>query len=306
MTDLKGPSSALLRGLRLLLRERGTGTMFMALTSALLLLQCLLVLFFSVRESANTFDGSTILRIALQNDADATAVQDLSAALQDLPGIASVRTVSPEELLRERMAENPALKSSIERFKLDNPFGASIDVALTSISAFQPFLALIANERWTQTIDGGFFSAAATQFITVSEKMSTLSLMTTIFGLLLCLHIFAVFCLTCLCIGTRLAHRSDDTRLQCLLGGSLWSIFFPFVFETTILLALGVLCSGAIAALSLTTLPEFAILRLSDMLLTLTLPILFGIELLLCPLLAYAGLMLTIRWQPPSRHPSSF
>lgn len=285
--------------------------MLFALFGVLFLVQLFLVLLVSVQAGVSLLHARSDVRLQIDADATEESIQEFYVAVRALPEIVDVRYVNREQAYEQEKVRDPGLVAFLEKYGLENPFPNTFAVTLASLDGYGQLASLVALPQWAGVVEPSSLTAATaqhTQLLQLLTFLDAVSIVAVVF--------LVIAALTLLAVGTALVHhrvyqRADAITLQCLLGAKPFDVFFPFVWETTVLVLLAVALSGGSIAVLLILLPELlpgvtgdplfsAFFDEGALLFRTALPTFWIVELLLSPLLAAACVMLGVQWKPPS------
>ncbi len=294
------------RGCRQIVRDRGWGTTLLLLTMLLLLMQIFSVLLLGLEGGNRLLTGRAALHLEIRPDASESDMQELYAALRQQPSVRSVTFVTRAEALRREQLRDPELIAFLEEYDLDNPFPDTLSVLLVSLDAYDDFHSFIRQDRWQDVINPAYLSSVTGQ----ERSVRTLLQVTGAVRMLVTLFIGAGFVLLCFVIiewvMRSMTRRRREIELEHALGAPPLSIIIPPVTEMSALLLLSGVLSMLITGALLASVPLLVPAMASEEpftaftaeavpLLWQVLPLLFAAELLLLPLLAFAGTVLGVR-----------
>ena len=292
------------RAVHTLLRERRWGTTLTLLTLIMVLLQLVVSGLLAAAGARSALRERGAIRLEVKPGAPDQDVQELFAALKEHTGVDMVSYIPHEKALEEEKVRNPDLVSSLQKFRLANPFPDAFIVSLASLNAYDSFLQLVSADRWKSVIDPAFLPLLATQRQELDNSLSAATTVSALLKLLLFLGLAIVFALVLELVSRRAARRRPELLLESLLGAMPLTILTPFVAEVTILLLLALAAATPIVVLLLLLLPF--LMPALDAPLTIWwsavssalwagLPLVFLLEIVLLPVMALCGTLLGVR-----------
>ncbi len=285
--------------------------MLVAMFGVLFIMQLLLIVLVSVQAGVRLLQARADVRLEVSDAADDTKIQEFYTALRGLSSVADVQFINKDQAYAREKARDPGLVAFLEKYDLENPFPSAFAITLTSLDGYTDLAGFVSSPVWSTVIEPSSLAATTSQHTQLLQMLSFLDavwLTTTVF--------LVVAALTLLAVGTALVHhrvlqRSEAITLQCLLGGRPFDVLFPFVWETTVLLFSAVVLSGVFIGAFIILLPDLfpdvagdplfsSFMQEGAVVYQTALPVFWILEILLCPLLAAACVMLGAQWKPAS------
>jgi cell division protein FtsX len=287
-------------------REGGWRASFGSLLGICTLFQFLLFGFLGAAAVQSFLLSHSDLKLEVRADANRGEVQRLFSTILGLPYVERAAYITREQALASLRVEDPALAAFFEKFKIENPLPDTINVTLKSLSDYPLLSALLSEERWQQVVDSALLSTITHQEERVHELLRVTSGGRNLAVILLLLSCGILLSTVVEFTRRSSLSRSEEVRMERLMGADTLTIGLPFFWESTILLTGGILVSGAILVAFLLILPTLipalsgegalALLYAAALpILRTMVPLAFLLELLLAPLLAATGTWLGIR-----------
>lgn len=236
-----------------------------------------------------SFVSRTVLHVEVLDSADDTQVQLLYGELVSLPSVRDVDFLSREQAYALEQERDPGLVQALQQYGIANPFPASFEVQLSSLSAAPAFFSFVRDARWKGVIDASSLSSLGDQ---EEEVESALRISGIIRNTLLFIFLFGWFVASWWMLYLPpLSKAVPDASVRKMMGGSmLWSVF-PSAVGLWLLLSLALALSAALLFVlalllpSLLSLPSGLSSSLFAALLD-ALPLAFALELLLVAAIA--------------------
>lgn len=293
------------RGLLMLLRDRKSGMTFVALLSVVLLLQFLLLAFLGVRGVSTLLVTNGDLRIEVLPSAVDRDVQQLYAALRELPYVHSVVYIPKENAYERERERDPELIAFLEKFKLQNPFPDTFSLTLVTLRHYGALRSFLERPDWKSVVHPSFLSTVRGQEQRVRGLLQVTRSVGVLTGFFLLLSVSVLLLVLVELVERRSQRRAREVELEELLGASATDTVAPFVTEMTAFLLVALVVASLIALVAYAVLPwfssafaqgSFLALRreLTHLLWAFGLPLLF-LEILLVPVLATGGVLLGLR-----------
>ncbi len=292
------------RGVRLVMREKW-GMTFFALLSVVLLLQFLVASLLGVRGVTTLLTTRGDLQLEVVAGAADRDVQELYAALRELPFVDSVTFVSQEQAFENERTRDPGLVAFLEKYKMQNPFPDTFSLTLVSLQFYDSLRTFVEQPQWKSVVHPSFLSSVTDQEQRVRSLLKVTRAVGAISGLFLLLSGIALTLVIIELVRRRAQRRSSELRLEEYLGASSTDVLLPFVVEMAALLLLSLLVASILVLVAFWFLPmfsstfssgSFVTLRseLTHLFMALGVPLLL-LEVLLTPVLAYGGAMMGLR-----------
>lgn len=288
-------------GLWMLRRDRARGVTFLAMLSAVFLVQLLLLILLAARAAHMILVKQGDVQIEVLSGSTDADIQEFYAALRALSFVDGVAYVPKEKAFEAGRKRDPGLIAFLEAHKLKNPFPDVFSVTLTGLDDYGSLRQFLEQPAWKSVVHPSFFSAVQTEEVRMRGALTTTRSIALVAGMLLLVSVAMIVFV----LAERMKGRSGERELLELLGASRSRAAFPAVASQALLL-LGALivASGALLILYILTpgilsflTRGFSLLlqqELSRMLLFVGVPLL-AIELMLAPVLAWGGVMLGTR-----------
>lgn len=294
------------RGCRQIIRDRGWATTLVLLTTLLLLMQIFIVLLLGLEGGNRLLTGRATLQLEIHPGAAQQNVQELYATLKQQSFVRGVEYITREKALENETQRDPALAAFLQEYDLDNPFPDTLSVLLISLESYDAFNTFIRQERWQNVTETTELSSVTGQERTIRTLLQVAGAVRT----LVILFIGTGFLLLCFVIFEwvmrSMARRRREIELEQTLGAPPLSILIPLVTEMSAFLLLSAILSMLLTGILLTGVPMLlpavvleetftAFLTEVRPLFLHMLPLLFLVELILLPLLAFGGTALGAR-----------
>jgi cell division protein FtsX len=243
------------RGWKSLTRERRWGSTLLMLCLCMALLQMLIAGLLSMRGIESLFTAKSGIHLEVVPGAPDQDIQNLYAALKDLPYVEQVEYVPKEKAYEREKLRDPALIDSLEKFSVANPFPDTFSVSLASLESFDDLLAFVEQAEWKDVIDPAFLTTASGQerevrsYLTVAQSVMRLGYAVLWIGILALLVIVADIALQ------RAYERRSELALETAMGASPSQVLLPLAAEIGFLLLGALLVGFLFAALFLLALP---------------------------------------------------
>lgn len=241
--SVQAPTSTLVRNgwrqaVASLKHGRGWSGTLAAFSVTLLLLQCLLLFAFSMRGINQILLDRAGLHLEVLPGARDQEIQELYAVLKDLPSVQHVDYIPKEKAYEQEKLLDPELVSSLEQFKMANPFPDSFLVTLRRADDYAALLATVQQEKYRTVLDPSSLTSVSDQERDLQGILQmTQAFQAFAFG-------FAVLAWLILCammaeyVGRTLRARRDEFVLQNALGAAHVSLVSLLASEITALLIL--------------------------------------------------------------------
>lgn len=301
-------------------RERNMALIIAMLASAMVFLQILLLLLFSVFDAQGILASRSAVRIEMLPEASQQRVQELYAALSDLAVVDSITYVTQEQAYARAAIDDPELILFLEDAGLSNPFPDMLSIRLTDISAYSTLAAFLRQPLWQSTVDPAYLSQLNTQ------RSELLNLRDTLFGarvflsVLLLASLASIILVLMYLVRTRFSGGVEAQLTQALLGAEHHDVFLPVFVQITLVLLLSTMYSLLFILTSAFAIPflfptvdlrEFflpvrfdllsQLLKISPLILVLEI----GGILLLAGCSTFLGMPRRKLWQPPVQMPQN-
>lgn len=295
----------LTRALHQISRDRSWGATLTLLTALMVLMQLLVVFLLGANGVNRLLVSRSAIQLEVLESAQDQDVQELYAALRGQPFSESVSFVTREQAYELQKQRDPELISFLEEYNLTNPFPDTFSVTLHSLSDYDAFAAFVQQERWRSVVNPSYLSSVTRQEHEVRSLLEVTGGIRTLTALFLFIAI-VVLCFVIVEWATRTTmRRGDELTLENLLGAPSHAVLLPFAAEMAILLlcalALGTVLVLMLIALLPLIMPAIALEQVFAQLQTHVMPSLYAflpflilLEIVLFPVLAFAGTMLGV------------
>jgi cell division protein FtsX len=240
------------------------------------------------------------LQLEVVEGARDSDIQELYAAIRELPFVEQVLYVPREQAYERERGRDPALIAFLEEFELENPFPDFFAVTLASLADYPEFVRFVQADQWRSVVDPSFLSSVTTQEQEMQQLLQITGAIRSATLLFLLLAFLALGCVVVELTRKRAESRGSEMFLENLLGAMPADILAPFVTEMTLLLILAIVGGSALVLVCAGLLPFIAPavmgagagaewLQELRSLLLLAFPLFVILEIVLAPGLALAG-----------------
>lgn len=212
-----------------------------AMTASLLVLGVFLIIHSNVRRIVDELEGRKEVVVYLKSDVEAEARLRVEERLKDVPGVAKVKYVSPEEAWDEFTAEMQG-EGLLEEVG-ENPLPPSFELTLAPDRRALAAIEAVAGEvgAWEEVEEVSYGGAWVSRLDQFSSQLLWLNL-----GVLLAVAL-AVVAVVANTIRLTVLAKRDMIDIMKVVGASEWFIRLPFLYEgmlqtlTAALVSLGAL-----------------------------------------------------------------
>jgi len=196
-----------------------------AMAASLLVLGVFLIISVNVRKVVASLEGKKAVVVYLDPDAGQESRLRVEERLKEIPGVAEVRYVSPEEAWDKFTAEMSG-EGLLEEIG-ENPLPPSFELKLTSESRRLEAIEGIASEvgSWDEVDEVSYGGSWIGQMDRLSKRLVWLNLFV---GLAVALAVVAVVANT---IKLTVLAKRDMIEIMKMVGASEWFIRMPFLYE---------------------------------------------------------------------------
>jgi len=249
VTNLRTARYLLGEGFRAVRRHPAlSGSAVIAMTASLIVFGVFLIISVNVKAVLDSLQGRKEVVVYLKPDITSEARLRVEQRLKEVPGISSVRYVSPEEAwddFTSQMSGEGLLEEVGE-----NPLPASFELALSPDKRQLAGIEAIAGEvgGWDEVDEVSYGGAWVSQLDRLAKQLLWLDLGV---GLAVALAVVAVVANT---IRLTVLAKRDMIEIMKMVGASEWFIRLPFLYEGAIqaigasLVSLGILYGATLGA----------------------------------------------------------
>ncbi|OIO54730.1 hypothetical protein AUJ46_02365 [Candidatus Peregrinibacteria bacterium CG1_02_54_53] len=297
---------SLRRALSTLWREGEWRMSFGSLLGICTLFQFLLLGLLAAAAVQSLLLSHSDLKLEIRAGAPRGEVQQLLSAILELPYVERGIFITREQALAQIKTQDPSLAAFFEKFQVDNPFPDTIGVTLKSLGNYPTFSAFLSDARWQQLVDPALLSTITHQEERVHELLRVASGGQNLAVILLLLAC-AILLFTIIEFTRRSAlSRSEEVRVELLVGADGFTITLPFIWEAAILLWGSIAVSAVLLTAFLFILPTLVpalssggalspLFTAATPIVAVTLPLTIALEMLCAPLLAMVGAWMGVR-----------
>jgi cell division protein FtsX len=255
--DFTSVRNALTRGFTVLRRERRWGSTLLMLSLTMVILQILLAGALSLKGVEGLLNAQSGIHLEVARTASDQKIQELYAALKELPYVQEVTYVPKEKAYEREKLRDPELVRSLEQFSVQNPFPDTFSVVLTELGSFEELLTFVEAPQWNGTVDPSFLATAAAQ---ENDVRSYLTVSRSALALLLLLLWACIACVVVMVgdLALQRAHeRSAELTMENLMGATPFQAALPLAAEIAILLLLSLAIGFGVTVVLLLLMPLF-------------------------------------------------
>lgn len=195
--------------------------------------------------------------VELQPAAADQDVQELYAALRQLPAVASAQLISKEQALSRERERHPDLAAFLDRYQIHNPFADAFSVRLRTAGDFPALRAALQDPHWNGVIDAAMGATLAEQEQSLLRLQEIVDLLArTGFAVAAFLLLLTLVITTDMTLA-RLLARAEERRTVTLLGGGWVDSDGPVLLEMSLVLWGAFACAAAVFMACITVLPSF-------------------------------------------------
>lgn len=202
---------------------------------------------FIAKDALNDLNKKLDITVYLKESTTKNDALKLTNDLQAITGVEDVEYISKEDALAQLKTTNPDLTLSFEKYKLENPLPASINITTSTPDAqetvrkellqtkYQPYLSNIANDK----------DSSSNKIISsVSENLINLNNFTyqIVFWMVI-IFIIGGTLIILNAIQMTVHTRNQEISIMKLVGAPFYSIRLPFILESIIYATLAVVLS---------------------------------------------------------------
>lgn len=267
MLNVHGPSAfqrAVRRGLQAALRGGFRSTTLLLLVGVLTLLQLLAASVVGAQAVHGMLTSRSALYLEVLPTASDQDVQELYAAIQELPYVRDVAFIPSEKAYELERTRTPDLVNFLEQYDVANPFPDSFSVTLESLSDYDAFSSFVSNPQWSAVIDPSFLSSVTGQERDVRQLAGIASAIRMLLLLLTLVGSIVLFFLLAEIVARKARRHEGELMLESLLGGKPSDALVPVIVELSCL-ALAALIVGTLLASLLLYLVSLAVPVLSGL-----------------------------------------
>ncbi|MBT4119679.1 MAG: hypothetical protein HOE29_02070 [Candidatus Peribacter sp.] len=294
-----------------LLREKQWLTALGALFGVFVMVQLLVFVLTGLEGMQAMLRNRTDLQLEIHASATDSEVQLFYSALTRLPYVQDADFITKEKAYEQTRSTDPKLIGFLEQYRMQNPFGDTISVSLTTLNDYSSFAAFIERPEWKSVINPTYLSEITDQEQQVFSLLAITRAGRLLTIIILALTVVALVFITTELVRRRAIARSDEVLVERLAGAQPLSIALPFITEAAVLLLISIILSSAVMVIFIAILPliipafqtQGALGPLQaeiTPLLRTMLPMLILTEMAIAPLIAVCGAWLGIRPQVES------
>lgn len=304
------PVAFLRLGWDIVRREQGAAPALVLLTLLFFLALLLVTGSTGIAAAERLIRAAGDVGIELSTSASPERIDDLRTALLELPSVERAVIITRDESLKRASLQDPDLAQFLTSFQLNNPFPDTMSIRLRSADAYGPLVRFLQEPAWNDVVEPSTLSVAARQEHELDDVLVITRGAGALAAFTMGMVLLAIGAAVAAFVWRRAVDR-EEFSLPALLGIPRRNVLTPFAAEHTVLLLIALGIATLMLLVMLPVLPvllpslgeggALAVVRAETIRLLITrLPVTVLVFALLCPVLAWIGVLPAM---PDSRSP---